>query len=391
MPKDVKQRSAYAGPVDEGVRHRAQEAGFDPDRLARAFELVAQAAADGRIPGAVMVVGRSSAEPVGPVAVGCRSLLPRRCPMEADTLFDMASITKVMATATVAMCLVERGRLRLGAPVAEYLPEFAATEEPARRQVRILHLLTHTSGLPAWRPLYQGCDGAGSCRPLMERRLLGTALEAPPGTRVTYSCLGFILLGLVIERLTGEGLDQAARRLVFEPAGMAQTGFCPGPELWGRCAATEYCSLRRRVVQGEVHDENAYFFGGVAGNAGLFSTAADTARFARLMLGRGALGERRVLSRAAVEAMTADHTSHLGESRGLGWALRGRDPDSSAGDLLSPAAYGHTGFTGTSVWIDPVRDLYCVLLTNRVHPSRNNDAHIALRPAFHNAVAAALL
>lgn len=377
-------------PVDERTRQQAREAGFDPDRLQRAFDLVAQAAADGRIPGAVMMVGRAWGEPVGPVAVGLRSLLPERRPMEPDTLFDMASLTKVMATAAVAMRLIEEGRLRLAAAVVDYLPEFARPGDEARRQVRVWHLLTHTSGLPAWRALYEGCADPQGCRPLMERRLMETPLEAPPGARVTYSCLGFILLGLIIERVTGEGLDGVARRLIYEPLGMASTLYRPGEALRERCAPTEYCALRRRIVQGEVHDENAYFFGGVSGNAGLFSTAADTARFARMMLGRGLFEGRRVLSDAAVQAMTHNHTPHLNEPRGLGWAIRGAQHDSSAGDLLSASAYGHTGFTGTSLWIDPVRQLYCILLTNRVHPSRQNEAHLSLRPAFHNAVAAAL-
>lgn len=377
--------------VDDTVRERARQAGFDPDRLQRALHLIEQAVSDGRIPGAVVVVGRGHGEPVGPVAIGSMSVLPQRRPMPADALFDMASLTKVMATAVVAMRLVEEGRLRLGAPVSQYLPEFATGGDEARGRVRILHLLTHTSGLPAWRALYEGCSSAVGCRPAMERRLLTLPLEAPPGQRVVYSCMGFILLGLVIERVSGEGLDRLAARLVYEPLGMASTLFRPEPSLRERCAPTEYCPLRRRIVQGEVHDENAYFFGGVAGNAGLFSTAEDTARFARMMLGRGRLEGRRVLSEAAVEAMTRNHTPHLEEARGLGWAVRADDPDSSAGDLLSPRAYGHTGFTSTSLWIDPDRDLYCVLLTNRVHPTRHNDAHAELRPAFHNAVAAALI
>lgn len=376
--------------VDEIARQQAREAGFDPDRLQRAFDLVAQAAADGRIPGAVMMVGRCTGEPVGPVAVGLRSLLPERRPMEADTLFDMASLTKVMATATVAMRLIEEGRLRLGAAVGEYLPEFVGGGDEARRQVRIVHLLTHTSGLPAWRALYEGCVSPDGCRPLMERRLMEMPLDAPPGSRVTYSCLGFMLLGLIIERLSGESLDRVAQRLVYEPLGMTSTLYRPGGALRQRCAPTEYCPLRRRIVQGEVHDENAYFFGGVSGNAGLFSTAADTARFARMMLAHGRFEGRRILSEAAVQAMTQNHTPHLNEPRGLGWAVRGTHYDSSAGDLLSASAYGHTGFTGTSLWIDPVRELYCILLTNRVHPSRQNEAHASLRPAFHNAVAAAL-
>lgn len=375
--------------VDDIVRERAVQAGFDPDRLQVALERVAEAAADGCIPGAVLVVGRGRGEPVGPVAVGSMALLPQREPMRADALFDMASVTKVMATAVVAMRLVEEGRMSLGAPVSRYLPEFAQGEE-ARGRVRVVHLLTHTSGLPAWHALYEGCGGPEGCRPRMEQRLMSLPLEAAPGQRVTYSCMGFILLGLAMERITGQGLDQLAARWVYEPLGMTATTYRPGPALRDRCAPTEYCPIRRRIVRGEVHDENAYFLGGVSGNAGLFSTALDTARFAQMMLGRGRREGVRVLSEAAVEAMIQDHTSRIGEPRGLGWALRGDNPDSSAGDLLSPRAYGHTGFTGTSLWIDPDRDVYCVLLTNRVHPTRQNEAILQLRPAFHNAVAAAL-
>lgn len=377
--------------LDEAGREQAREAGFDPDALERAFGVVADAVETGSVPGAVMLVGRSSGEGVGPVAVGYRAILPSLEPMQGDTIFDMASLTKVMATAPVAMMLVERGQLRLGAAVAEYLPEFAeGVPDERRKQVRIFHLLTHTSGLPAWRALYEGCPDRDACRPAMERRLLQTPLEAPPGTQVTYSCLGYITLGLVIERLTGAGLDSVARKWLYKPMGMDATTYRPDESLRERCAATEYCPLRRRVVRGDVHDENAYFFGGVAGNAGLFSAAADTARFARMMLAKGRWGGRRILSEAAVEAMTRNHTAHLNEARGLGWAVRATSLDSSSGDLMSPSAYGHTGFTGTSLWVDPERDLFCVLLTNRVHPSRQNEAHTSLRPAFHNAVVAAL-
>lgn len=381
--------------LDDATRQEAVRAGFDPGALGQALGVVAGAVGSGRIPGAVVILGRGEGTLLGPFTFGMRALLPQPEPMTADTIFDMASLTKVLATAAVAMALVDRGALRLGAPVAEYLPEWAECGEH-RAQVRIFHLLTHTSGLPAWRALYEGCEDGPQqqrrqrCRALMERRLLETPLEAPPGERVVYSCLGYILLGLVLERLGGEPLDGMARRLIFDPLGMETARFAPPAEEASRCAATEYCARRRRIVRGEVHDENAYFFGGVAGNAGLFASAWDVARFASMMLGKGTLESCRVLSPAGVEAMTANRTPGLNEARGLGWAIKGSSLDSSAGDLLSAAAYGHTGFTGTSLWIDPVRSLYCVLLTNRVHPSRLNEAHLALRPAFHNAVAASL-
>lgn len=406
----------------EGVAEAARQLGFGVDGLLRAFCRVAETVHSGHLPGAVVAVGRSGGPIAGPVAFGYRSLWPRPEPMTPDTLFDLASLTKPVATAAVTMALVDRGEVHLAAPVADYLPAFSARDSQGlRRQVRLWHLLTHTSGLPAWTPLYDPCrPGAAlpagnrppaECRPAMEARLLELPLERPPGARVVYSCLGFILLGLVLERAAGQPLDRLAARWVFEPLGMTRTTFCPPPHLEGRCAATERCAIRQVVVRGVVHDENAYFFGGVAGNAGLFAPADDLARFARMMLRRGeasssgdaqgrtsaGMGDpplpppgARVLSPAAVEAMTRNHTSHLNEPRGLGWAIRGHRIDSAAGDLFSPQSYGHTGFTGTSLWVDPVRDVWAVLLTNRVHPTRHNDVHLRLRPAFHNAVASAL-
>lgn len=378
-------------------------AGMDEQALGRAFGVLDRFVREARIPGAVALVARHGYV-FGPYAYGYARLLPQRVPAQPNTLYDMASVTKVVCTTTLALQAIDRGLLRLDDRVDFFLPEFTserpANEREDRLSVTIRHLLTHTSGLPAWKDLYTESTGpesivAGICR---------TPLEAQAGTRVVYSCLGFILLGAIIERLFGASLAELASTQITGPLGMHETRYNP-PATWrDRIAATELKRPASGVSNsvgghdhddpylcGRVHDENARAMGGVSGNAGLFSTAADMAVFCQMLLNGGTYGGVRILSPAAVTLATQNHTAHLNESRGLGWVVKGHDAFSSAGDLLSPASFGHTGFTGTSVWIDPVRNLFIVLLTNRVHPTRENLAHIRLRPLFHNAVASAVL
>lgn len=391
---------------------RPADLGFDPAALERAFGVVHRFVQEERIPGAVTTVG-SSAGALYPRAYGYRMLVPHRDPVAVDTLFDCASLTKAVVTTTLALMLIEAGVVRLDDAVAQFLPEFVELgPEPAKKeksQVTLRHLLTHTSGLRAWAPLYEdppekeltegpSASELSSSTPAesralapadrIVRRIFRQPLACPPGAVVEYSCLGFILLGEIIRRLQGAPLDVLARRSIFVPLKMKDAGFNPAPELHERVAATELVDGVPLV--GVVHDENARAMGGVSGNAGLFATAEDLCRFAVMLLQKGRLGERRLLSPAAIQEATRDHTGHLGASRGLGWIVKGAAPKSSAGDLFSPESFGHTGFTGTSLWIDPVRGIFAVLLTNRVHPTRANDAHIRLRPLFHNAVAAAV-
>ncbi|MCR4403075.1 MAG: beta-lactamase family protein [Firmicutes bacterium] len=341
--------------------------------------LLEESCASGEIPGAAWVFGRRDGV-AGVGACGFAIVNPERRRMTVDTVFDLASVTKCVATATGAMILIERGRMRLDDGVKEFVPEFGAA---GKESVTIRHLLTHTSGLPAWADLYLHASSPAD----MIARICRMPLEYEPGSRVVYSCLGFIVLGEVVSRVAGQSLDAFVRAEVFAPLGMSDTCFNPPEGMRTRIAATEHCKWRGRVLIGEVHDENAFAMGGVSGNAGLFSTVRDLAVFCRMFLGEGSLGGVRVLSPAAVRAMTRDYTGHrLGESRGLGWVVRGEGALSSAGDLMSARAYGHTGFTGTSVWIDPELDVFAVLLTNRVHFGRSCEAHIKLRPRFHNAV-----
>jgi len=305
----------------------------------------------------------------------------------------------------------EQKTIDLNAPVVTYLPRFA---QGGKAGVTVRHLLSHTSGLPAWEMLYlpgpprEGGRRAPACRSIEQAvaRICATPATALPGSRVEYSDLGFIILGHLVERLSRLPLDRFARRRIFQPLGMRWTRFAP-PRSWrSRCAATELGNAyerekaaaqglgrrfawRTQLLRGEVHDGNAWYVGqGIAGHAGLFGTAAELARFAMAMQRGGTLGGARILRPDTVSEATRNHTPGLGpEPCGLGWALKGWP---FIGRRASTAAFGHTGFTGTSVLVDPERDLAVVLLTNRVHPGAGQEAIRTFRPAFHDAVIEAL-
>ncbi|MGH7477627.1 MAG: serine hydrolase domain-containing protein, partial [Longimicrobiales bacterium] len=319
-----------------------------------------------------------------------------------STLYDLASLTKVIATTTAAMLLYDDGVLDLDVPVYTLLPDFARSE--SRDQITVRHLLTHSAGLPAWRPFF--------AEPLLGKaahfhRIASIALEYEPGTRTVYSDLGMILLHAVVERLSGRPINELLQQRVFGPLGMRDTYYSPlqGPapsvlaEYRGaadeggsgepphtidlmRIAPTEYDARRERLIHGYVHDENAFAMGGVAGHAGLFSSARDLAVFAQMMLDRGVYDGRRIIREETVRHFTQRQSSR--SSRALGWDTPA--PASSAGDYFSSASFGHTGFTGTSLWIDPERDLFVVLLTNRVNPTRENQRHVPFRRSLHDLV-----
>jgi CubicO group peptidase (beta-lactamase class C family) len=374
----------------------ALDAGFVPERLEWAWGVLERTAGTEAVPAAVAAVGRGAVA-VGPRAFGWAVWDPAdaRAPARTDTVFDLASLTKVVGTATACWALVERGQLRLGEPVAALLPGFAepAEGEPAawRAAVTVRQLLTHTSGLPAHRDLRLVAGGRQERLAAVER----TPLQSPPGEAVVYSDLGFILLGRVVEVAGGGTLDDVCRRLLFQPADMGETSWLPGPALRARAAATEWVADRGDGqpghLRGVVHDENARALGGVAGHAGLFSTATDLARFAAMLARGGLAGGRRLLAAATVAAMSRPVVLGDDDGRSLGWQTAGRRR-APYGDLWSPRAFGHTGFTGTSLWLDPDRDLWVVLLTNAVHMGRavGLPAMPRLRACFHNAVVAAL-
>jgi len=357
-----------------------REAGIDPGALERLDRLVESQVGSGCYPGAVVVVARNGLV-AHRRAYGYRSLYPEREEMTLDTLFDAASLTKVAATLPVVLRLAEEGALGLDDRLSLYYPAFTGGWKD---RVTLRHLLTHTSGLPAHRHLYSLLPGPEA----VEGYIASLDLEYEPGTRVVYSDLGFILLGKIAERLLGMPLDEAARRLVFEPLGMTDTMYRPGEAERARAAATEYVP-GTGFLRGVVHDENARFMGGVSGHAGLFTTADDLAVYGEAWLEGGSLGGARILGGATVAEAVRPQTEGLGERRGLGWQLRG--PGASCGDFLSMQAFGHTGFTGTSLWVDPVYRLVVVFLTNRVHPTRDNRCLLRARRLVHNVVAGGIL
>jgi CubicO group peptidase (beta-lactamase class C family) len=295
---------------------------------------------------------------------------PRR--PDGHSIYDLASLTKVIATTTLAMQAVEEGRLDLDRPVRNYLPAFRG---PGKEGVTVRHLLTHSSGLPADSPLWRQTPNGDSALRLVNSLLLDTV----PGARMVYSDMGAIVLGEVVERVLGGRLDRLARDRIFAPLGMPSTRFRP-PSSWiPRIAATEYdTAWRRRIVRGEVHDEKAAWLGGVAGHAGLFGSALDLLAFGEWLLARVTTGAGQAKEFVQRQQVVP------GSSRALGWDTPA--PGFSAGTLLDPGSFGHTGFTGTSIWIDPSKGLVIVLLTNRVNPTRNNPRIGPLRIAVADAV-----
>jgi len=363
------------------LRHdKTQNAGMDPSIVKEASNLIRSAIHDGAFPGATFLVARKGVIVAHEAYGNAVSTPPEMSrPMKLDTIYDMGSITKPVATATSLMILLERGKVTLSDPISHYVPEYTG----GKKDGTTLHdLLTHISGLPAWKPLYEVCKG----RENFLHEICRMDLEYLPGEKVVYSCLGFILLTFILEKVMGEDLGSFARREVFLPLGMKDTLFNPPMAMRDRIAATERCKWRGRVLIGEVHDENAFGMGGVSGNAGLFSTALDLAIFAQAFLNEGEYGGTRILSPSSVKLMIRNHTEKFDEPRGIGWAMKSKS-GSSAGDLLSDSSFGHTGFPGTSLWIDPVNELIVVLLTNRVHPTRENDAILRVRSTFHNIIA----
>ena len=294
--------------------------------------------------------------------------------VDGDTRFDLASLTKVIATTTAAMMLEEQGRLDINRTVASYLPEFNA---PDKKDITVRMLITHRGGLEAFAALWHTLKGREQYLAAINSR----PLAYTPGTKSIYSDWDYVLMGLIVERLSGETLDAFTARHIFGPLGMSETGFRPDTVAKRHIAPTEIDSARG-LVWGSVHDENAGAIGGVSGHAGLFSTAHDLAIFARMMLNGGSVGSVRILLPTTIARWTAPQDA--GSSRALGWDTPATH--SSAGRFFSPRGYGHTGFTGTSIWTDPQSGVWVVLLTNRVYPTRDNNKHIELRRQISDAV-----
>jgi uncharacterized protein YbbC (DUF1343 family)/CubicO group peptidase (beta-lactamase class C family) len=352
------------------------------ERLEAITPLVEAAIQAGKIPGAVVLIGHDG-QVVYRKAFGERSLVPTRETMTVDTIFDMASMTKVMATTTVVMQLVEQGKIVLSAPVSEYWPEF---KQNGKELVTIRELMTHYSGLPPdleLKPAWTGYDTA-------MQMIVAAKLDAPPGTRFVYSDINFETLGEIVRRVSGEPLDVYCAEHIFKPLGMKDTFFTPPASLRGRIAPTQYEHANSGpVLRGVVHDPTSRFMGGVAGHAGLFSTADDVSIFAQMLLDGGLYNGARILSPLSIEKMTEPQTPpNVMVLRGLGWDLDSPFA-SNRGELFGVGSYGHTGYTGTSIWIDPVTKTYVILLANRVHPLDKGEV-VGLRTALATLVAGAL-
>ena len=355
-------------------------------QLQPAFQVIERAIADKAFPGATVAIGYRGK--VSLHAFGNLSYVANSAAIETHTMYDIASLTKVVATTTLVAKLAEGDfpvPLDLDARVERYLPEWATGPQPEwRHQVTVRHLLTHTSGLPAFKEYWRTSKNKQDTL----TKIFAEPLEYEPGTKEIYSDLGIILMAEIIERLTGRTLDDLARTYIFAPLAMKDTMFRPPKTLWPSIAPTEIDNnLRHRLVQGEVHDENAFAIGGVSGHAGLFSTAPDLAAFCQMLLNGGVYAHHRILRRSTIAQFTTPQQLSSG-TRTLGWAVP--TEGGSSGHYFSVHSFGHTGFTGTSIWIDPDRQLFVVLLTNRVHPTRENQKIAQLRPAFHDAVMQAL-
>ncbi len=368
-PKTSSRASRFPAPAFE-----RQDAIF-----ARAFDVIQKGIAQAAFP-AVSIAVNSRDKLVALKAFGRFTYDPASPPVTTATVFDLASVSKAVATTSMAMILYERGLIDLEAPVVSIVPEFAGSD--ARRSDVTVHmLLAHSSGLPAYEKLFFNAK----TRDELLAAAFVTPLAADPGTKAVYSDIGFIILATALERVADEGLDRFCQRELFGPLGMSHTAFNP-PAAWRAAIppTADDRAFRKRIIQGEVQDENASVLGGVAGHAGLFATAEDLAIFSNVLLqGGGPLVRPETLA-----LFTRRETAPAGTSRALGWDTP--SSPSQSGKYFSARSFGHLGYTGTSLWIDPDRQLSITLLTNRTWPDCSNKTIKDVRPAFHDAVVEAL-
>jgi CubicO group peptidase (beta-lactamase class C family) len=338
--------------------------GMSPARLDNISRVINRGIAAGGFPGAAVIVGRRGAV-VYERGFGALTWGTGATRVSTDSsIYDVASLTKVVATTTAAMILFDEGKIDLDERVSRYVPDFAGGN---REMATVRMLLAHRAGLPAGRELWRKAKN----NPALAREMVVTTkLAYTPGNGMIYSDLGADILGWVVESASGQTLDKFVSERVFRPLGMSQTGFLPADSIKSRIAPTEVSPPRGYPLRGEVHDENAHALGNVAGHAGLFSSAGDLAIFAQMMLNKGQYNGVRVVADSTVKLFTEE----VGRSRALGWEVG--NGQHGAGDYFDEHAFGHTGYTGTSLWIDPDRDMFVVLLTNRVHAAR------ARRPSY---------
>ncbi len=360
-----------------------EQLGFDSQKLDRVRQVLQHHVHTRTAPGAVGLVLRRAGI-VTCWAVGHYTYQPNASPVQINTLYDLASVTKVIATTTLCMLFASEGHLNLDAPVQYYVPSFAGKN---KNRVTIRHLLAHCSGLPAHVHLYK--DQRNMHEIDTREAMLNAACQLPliyePGTDTAYSDMGFLVLGKILENIGGYRLDYLAKQHIFEPLKMNDTCYCPPPHLKHRIAPTESgTNLRDHLIRGEVHDENAAAMGGIASHAGLFSTVHDLSKCLLAWLGAGIFPKQGIRQFITCANIAPNSTW------ALGWDTVSSGK-SSSGHHFSEQSFGSLGFTGTSVWADPIRDLGVILLTNRVHPTRENTQIAHLRPEFHDAISEALI
>jgi len=357
------------------------------NKFAQVDSIVNAAIADSAFPGAVLLV-QQNGKIIHEKAYGYYTYDPSSGHIALNTMYGLASLTKVIATTTATMICYDRGLFKLDDKVAKYLPQFGVN---GKGNVTIRNLLVHDSGLrPDITRKPASFDTVKNKPQAVMNEIYNDSLVYPTGTKMVYSDLNFILMGKIIEKVTGMTLDKFCEKNIFKPLGMNSTMFNPPDSLVYRIAPTEFDNYwRHRQIRGTVHDETSALLGGVAGHAGLFSTAGDIAKLLQMLLQKGVYLGKRYIKASTVE-MFVKRQSDL-SSRALGWDTKSKSPDySSAGHLFSSISYGHTGFTGTSVWTDPTRNLFVVFLTNRVYPTRNNHKIFRVRPEVHDAVIRAI-
>jgi len=370
---------------------KPEKVGMSGASLNRCRELIQKAISEKQFPGAVLLVARKG-EIVLRKAFGSSQLVPEQKKMEVESIFDLASMTKPIATATAVMILVEEGKLRLIDKVKDFVPEFTAyVDEKGKssEQALLWHLLTHTSGLPAYTDAAAAASQLGNPCSMesLVKYIAQLPKNGPPGSKYEYSCLGFITLAYIVEKVSGEAFNEFTSKRIFKPLRMEHTFFKPGQKNLPKCVATQV--IDDKPLIGTVHDPLARLQGGVSGNAGLFSTADDLAIFAQMLLQRGEFRGVRILSPLSVRRMTAVFEKAAFSGRGLGWDLA--SPHSSnSGDLFPAGSFGHTGYTGTSIWIDPTTETIVIFLTNRVHPDDKGDVG-RMRSFVANIVASSIL
>lgn len=395
-----------AGSAQSLSTAKPADVGMSDERLAEIHTVINEAVENKYIPGAVILVARKS-KVVMRKAYGFSQIKPVRKPMKPEMIFDLASITKPMATAVSMMILVEKGVVRLQDRVRDFVPQFSRftqTNGTMSGDARLYHLLTHTSGLPPYYNADSLMNRYGYvCSIDSAAAFMGSLRKSnAPGKEFHYSCLGFITQANIIRQVTGITLDEFSQRYVFNPLGMRHTGFIPQkaesrPDPENRLIKNYRDLIVPTEMNGEapflgtVHDPLARALGGISGNAGLFSNVDDMAIFAQMMLNGGQYNGVRILSPLTVKLMTSIYPSTSEIGRGLGWDIA-TAYSSNGGDLFPPGGYGHTGYTGTSIWISPETETFVILLTNRVHPEDKNGAEvIRLRSRVANIVAASII